>query len=82
MPGPGTYDTDKLKSAGHSKASIVIGTGPKLAEDMTTVKIVPGPGTYAVKAEMIKIGGAIGNEPKFPKDHSTRKIVPGPGAYG
>jgi hypothetical protein len=82
VPGPGTYSTDKLKAAGHSKASIVIGTGPKLAEDLTTSKIVPGPGTYKLQPRLNHIGGAIGNESKFPKDRSTRTIVPGPGAYG
>ena len=46
IPGPGTYNSEKLKSAGRSKASIVFGTGPKLPEDITTAKIVPGPGTY------------------------------------
>ncbi len=82
MPGPGTYDTERLKSATRSKAAIVFGTGPKLAEEATTAKIVPGPGAYKLKPDLNTRGGAIGNEPKFPIDHSTRKIVPGPGAYG
>jgi Sperm-tail PG-rich repeat len=82
VPGPGTYNAERLKSAGRSKASIKFGTEAKLPEDQTTVKLVPGPGTYKLKPDLSQIGGAIGNEPKFPTDKTTRKIVPGPGAYG
>jgi len=48
VPGPGTYNSEKLKSANRSKASIVFGNAVKLAEEITTAKIVPGPGTYKV----------------------------------
>ena len=52
VPGPGTYNTDKLKSAGRSKASIVFGSGPKLAEDLSTAKLVPGPGSYKLRQSL------------------------------
>lgn len=62
VPGPGTYDTDKLKNTSRSKASIVFGSAQRDPKDFSTLKIVPGPGTYREKPTLLSIGGAMYRE--------------------
>ena len=81
MPGPGTYDATKFSSPTKSKATVLIGCGPKLAKDFTTQQIVPGPGTYKLKREFTPVGAIIGNEPRLGEGSSMSKVVPGPGTY-
>ena len=46
VPGPGTYKA----GASLTKSSIIIGSGPKVAKDFSSLQSVPGPGTYKAKS--------------------------------
>lgn len=81
IPGPGTYKGQNFMNSMKSKASIVIGNGPKTQKDLTTLKDVPGPGSYRPFVESPHGSAVIGGEDRLPPNRTSAMIVPGPGAY-
>jgi hypothetical protein len=69
-PGPGTYKLEKF-NVGKSKSTIVIGNEPRLPEDLSSTKAVPGPGSYKTKLAKTNVGAKIGTEPRLPGDKTT-----------
>lgn len=60
---------------GKKAPSFVIGSAPKNEQDLTTRRIVPGPGNYDVK-NLSKSGITFG---KDLRNHLKNENVPGPG---
>jgi hypothetical protein len=46
VPGPGAYNTNKSLEIKRREPTVVFGNGPKAAADLSTRRIVPGPGMY------------------------------------
>ena len=55
-----------------------IGTGPKCEEDLTSKRVVPGPGMYDQKLKMTQVGAKFGTDNRF---RHAENANPGPGSY-
>ena len=62
-PGAGSYDVKKFDIGTHT--SVKIGTGPKVGQDLSSRKIVPGPGNYSLVPKRSNEGGTIGKDDRF-----------------
>ena len=59
--------------------SFVFGSGPKTHRDLTTRRIVPGPGTYNYNSKEVNQSGVTFTHAK--RLHVKYDENPGPGAY-
>ena len=62
---------------GKRPPSFVIGSGPKAHVDLTTRRIVPGPGSYAIKS-LNRSGITFG---RSNRNQWKSDAIPGPGQY-
>ena len=79
VPGPGTYNTNRVSSAEKS------GPAYSMASRKTSKEImsVPGPGNYNTTGEVGKAGSGakIGSSKRSDLTGKKASIGPGPGAY-
>lgn len=79
-PGPAAYNslTASLLTKSRLAPSFAIGNGPKTARDLSTRRIVPGPGAYERPQESKDLGVSFTHSKRL---NLQKDENPGPGAY-